>query len=320
VAPSIGAGGRIGMRAFLRTAVILATAGLVSLGAAPRVSAQVCGDADASGAVTVTDGVATLRAAAGLSSACTASTCDVDGSGSITVSDGVNVLRKAAGLAITENCPGGTTGDVQEVVADTVLPFLTFGLTQVPNVSLGAASVQPAGGTEDCEDGGSRTTSQAGQTITVTFDACKVSEPDIGRFQLDGFVRVSLSFPTSTVTFELNVADLDSGRLVDFDGSVSGTPRIQGGFVIDGGPISIAESEGGPAILRLDFHDLTVDGDGHLVSGSVEAEDTGDNFDLKSAELEVEDSETATVHVVRDDDSEQDFVLNLRTGELTEAN
>jgi hypothetical protein len=295
---------------------------LASLVATASVSAQVCGDADGSGSVTVTDGVATLRSAAGLSSTCTNATCDVDGSGSVTVSDGVNVLRKAAGITITENCPGGGSNADVQAVTDTLLPFLTFGLAEVPNVSLGAAAVPAGGGgTEDCEDGGTRTTNQAGQTITVTFDACKVSDDDIGRFQLDGFVRVNLSFPTSTVTFELNVTDLDSSKLVDFDGSVSGTPRVAGGFVIDGGPISIAESEGAPSILRLTFNDLTVDGDGHLVSGSVEAEDTGNNFDLKTAELEVEDSSTtATVHVVRDDDSEQDFELNLRTGELTEVN
>jgi hypothetical protein len=302
--------------------MIVAATGLMSLGATTGVSAQVCGDADASGSVTVTDGVATLRAAAGLSSSCTTATCDVDGSGSITVSDGVNVLRKAAGLAVTENCPGGgASGDVQEVVDDILLPFLVFGLTEVPNVSIGSAAVPAGGGnTEDCEDGGTRTTNQSGQTVTVTFDACKVSDDDIGRFQLDGFVRVNLSFPTSSVSFELNITDLDTNKLVDFDGSVSGSPRLQGGFVIDGGPIVIAASEGGPGILRLEFNDLTVDGDGHLVSGSVEAEDTGNNFDLKTAELEVEDgSTTATVHVVRDDDSEQDFLLNLRTGELTEA-
>lgn len=65
----------------------------------------ICGDADLSGAVTVTDGVQTLRAAAELSSSCTAARCDVDGSGAITVSDGVNVLRAAADLPIDANCP-----------------------------------------------------------------------------------------------------------------------------------------------------------------------------------------------------------------------
>ena len=99
------------MRAWQRWAMRILVAGLCGLATTASVSAQVCGDADGSGAVTVTDGVATLRSAAGLSSACTTATCDVDGSGSVTVSDGVNVLRKAAGIAITENCPGASAGD-----------------------------------------------------------------------------------------------------------------------------------------------------------------------------------------------------------------
>ena len=65
----------------------------------------VCGDADGSGSVTVTDGVQTLRAAAGLESPCTLATCDVNGSGTITVTDGVQVLRDAAGLPTTPACP-----------------------------------------------------------------------------------------------------------------------------------------------------------------------------------------------------------------------
>jgi hypothetical protein len=70
----------------------------------PEVQA-ICGDADQSGAITVTDGVQTLRAAAELSSSCTPERCDLDGSGTVSVSDGVNVLRGAAGLPFTSNCP-----------------------------------------------------------------------------------------------------------------------------------------------------------------------------------------------------------------------
>jgi len=66
--------------------------------------AVTCGDADGSGQVTVTDGVQTLRAAAGLSSPCTLSTCDTNGSGAITVTDGVAVLRGAAGLPLGGTC------------------------------------------------------------------------------------------------------------------------------------------------------------------------------------------------------------------------
>jgi hypothetical protein len=65
---------------------------------------DVCGDADASGSVTVTDGVQVLRAAAGLESPCTVARCDVNGNGSITVTDGVQVLRDAAGLPTTPAC------------------------------------------------------------------------------------------------------------------------------------------------------------------------------------------------------------------------
>ena len=64
---------------------------VVGLGAAiltstVAVAAGVCGDADRSGAVTVTDGVQVLRAAAELSSICTDGPlpCDVDGSGCAT--------------------------------------------------------------------------------------------------------------------------------------------------------------------------------------------------------------------------------------------
>jgi hypothetical protein len=67
-------------------------------------SGTTCGDADGSGSVTVTDGVQTLRAAAGLSSPCTLGRCDVNGSGTITVTDGVQVLRGAAGLPLGGSC------------------------------------------------------------------------------------------------------------------------------------------------------------------------------------------------------------------------
>lgn len=59
---------------------------------------QLCGDADGDETYSVTDGVATLRAAAFLSSTCPFEVCDVDGDGTIGVTDGVNVLRAAAEL------------------------------------------------------------------------------------------------------------------------------------------------------------------------------------------------------------------------------
>lgn len=71
----------------------------------PVIRPALCGDADLSGTLTVTDGVQALRAAAELSSTCTPARCDVDGNGAISVTDGVNVLRGAAGLPFPANCP-----------------------------------------------------------------------------------------------------------------------------------------------------------------------------------------------------------------------
>ncbi len=69
-----------------------------------------CGDADASGAPTVSDGVHALLAAALLPSNCTPETCDADGNGEVTVTDGVNILRAAAELSATLNCPAPPAG------------------------------------------------------------------------------------------------------------------------------------------------------------------------------------------------------------------
>ena len=85
--------------------VVLALLGLGIATVAAPAAAQVCGDADQNGTVTVTDGVQTLRAAAALDSTCTDAVCDVDGSGAITVTDGVEVLRLAAGISVDVRCP-----------------------------------------------------------------------------------------------------------------------------------------------------------------------------------------------------------------------
>jgi CxxC motif-containing protein (DUF1111 family) len=92
------------------TVVRSLTAALI-LGAAVGVgpqsaAAQLCGDADGNGAVSITDGVRALRAAAGLANGCELAICDLDGSGTVTVTDGVRVLRAAAGLDGALVCPG----------------------------------------------------------------------------------------------------------------------------------------------------------------------------------------------------------------------
>lgn len=68
---------------------------------------RLCGDADGDETFSVTDGVATLRAAAFLPSTCSYEVCDVDGDGTIGVTDGVNVLRAAAELPAGLTCGVG---------------------------------------------------------------------------------------------------------------------------------------------------------------------------------------------------------------------
>jgi predicted lipoprotein len=88
---------------------MLLLAALAASTFATSAAAQVCGDADGSGSITVTDGVRVLRSAAGLGD-CDLTLCDADGSGSVSVTDGVNVLRAAAGLGDPTGCPDGGGG------------------------------------------------------------------------------------------------------------------------------------------------------------------------------------------------------------------
>ncbi|MCC6767121.1 MAG: S8 family serine peptidase [Deltaproteobacteria bacterium] len=69
-------------------------------------AAALCGDADGDDAVSVSDGVRLLRAAAGLEGC--AAACDLDADGEVTVTDAVLVLRRAAELPIGAACGGGT--------------------------------------------------------------------------------------------------------------------------------------------------------------------------------------------------------------------
>ncbi len=90
----------------------LVTAGgpIVSVYGSTHVPSSGCGDADANGTVSVSDGVHALLAAASLPSNCTLGTCDADGGGTVSITDGVNMLRAAAGLSATLACPAPPTG------------------------------------------------------------------------------------------------------------------------------------------------------------------------------------------------------------------
>jgi glucose/arabinose dehydrogenase len=87
-----------------RIASSLSAACAAALLAAAPAAAQLCGDADRNGDVSVTDGVRALQSAAGLDG-CEPALCDLDGDGRVSVSDGVNVLRLAADLSAFTACP-----------------------------------------------------------------------------------------------------------------------------------------------------------------------------------------------------------------------
>ena len=278
-------------------------------------SAQTCGDADGSGTVTVTDGVQTLRAAAGLASSCTPERCDVDASGSVTVSDGVNVLRKAAGLSAPEACPGGSDADaqVQETIAP-VLPFFAFGLDFASDVSLASrAAAGPAANVEDCPAGGSRLKDFTGAVLRIEFQACGYASPGLGSFRFDR--RILVNFLQSQVAFSFDVTDVGSGRLVSFEGLFAFVPRSGGGFVADGA-ITLTTPQGDFALV---VNDLEVDDDGHVVAGGGSITDSDDAFDLEKLDFQVTGAATATLTATFDDGSVRTFGLNLVTGDLTPA-
>ena len=194
--------------------------------------AATCGDADASGAVTVTDGVQTLRAAAGLASPCTTSRCDVDGSGGVTVSDGVNVLRKAAGLAGADECPTATTTEaVQSFLGEMTKVARVPARAAVAIASARAPAVQPAT-VVDCDEGffetdGERVVYHQCRFGTLVIDGAMTStidprsDPENGRFiRTDVYEAYEARFLDSGFTFRqtgTSTIDLDTkaGRLVE---------------------------------------------------------------------------------------------------------
>jgi hypothetical protein len=293
---------------------ILCCALLVSTLCAATADARTCGDADGSGTVTVTDGVQTLRASAGLSSTCTVIRCDVDASDTITVTDGVNVLRKAAGLSAPDACPGGDGIGVDESV-DSLAPFLVFGLGFAAEISTGGVAPAGSNDVDACPDGGTRSKGFISPgLLRIGFTACRYSSPGLGRFEFNQGLVVN--FLRSQVSLSVLVTDLDSGRLSSFDGFFDFTPRDGGGFVANGQDILLTAPEGQ---FTLDLNALTVDEDGHVLSGGGSLEDTSNEFALARIEFQVTAPGSASLTATFDDQTTTSYVLNLVTGELTQV-
>ncbi len=222
--------------------------------------------------------------------------------------------------------PGGVSQSVQQSVDD-LLPFFTVaGLsTGVGTASAQQAVAPPFQGigtatqaavkVDDCPNGGTRTQDDQLTTVTITLAACKYSNADLGDFQFDGTITASLL--ASSAAFNVTVKDLDSNRQTTFVGSVTGTPASGGGFVVNGGPIVLTTPQGK---FTLTLDDLTVDGDGNVVSGGGSLTDDDDVFDLQKIELTIRTGGVlADMVATFDDSSTASFVVNLKTGSITPA-
>ena len=218
----------------------------------------------------------------------------------------------------------GAGAAAAKVATDDLLPFLTASaLATTANVPTSAspqeaAEAQNAGipdaanGTANCPDGGTRTEVDAPPTITITLAACKVMN-GLGTFQFDGTIVATLP---SSATF--NVTVLVGSKTITYMGTITGGPNGSGGFVVNGGPITIHTSAGD---LTLTANMITIDSTGHFVSGSGTITDPNNIVPgLKQIVVTINSGgQTANVVATFDDNTTGNFVLNLKTGALTPA-
>jgi len=261
-------------------------------------AAQVCGDADGSGTVTVTDGVQTLRSAAGLDSACTLAACDIDGSGSITVTDGVGVLRAAAGLDVTLSCSGGATGQPATLLGE---------LKAIFKYGVGFATGTPVTACANAPDGSIDVTTDSDGTDTG-FSSCQVDDD----LTLDGDIIVG----ATTFSFSLLEADTtgDQEFISDFDGDLtlatSGT-----GKSLDGMVDTDTDSAG---TMEMTFSGTTVVA-GVMTGGTVTVDlgdsDIADSF--TKLVFTFDGSGVATVVATQSNGATQSFRYDIASGSAT---
>lgn len=272
---------------------------VVGLGgfAAPA-AAQVCGDADGNGSVSVVDGVQTLREAAGLESLCTAAACDVDGNGSVSVTDGVNVLRKAAGLTIVENCGGSVAGQPATVLGELHTLF---------EIGVAYATSSPVTACDNGVDGDVEVDTLEGET-TTSFTTCQV-----GDVILYGDVTVG----PDLLTFGFFEADTvpDEDFIADYDGELtlgtSGAGRSLRG--------SVDVTTESASTLVVTFNGAVVT-NGILTGGSVTVDladsDISDQF--TSFTIAFDGSGFANVTATDGGGGTSNYRLEIATGNVTQ--
>lgn len=235
----------------------LALGAVITAVMATTAAAQTCGDANDNDAVTVTDGVQALRAAAGLPSSCEDG-CDVDGSGTVTVSDGVNILRKAAGITINEVCDF-TTQEANGLVNPSLAVF--GGMTKIPGVGTASAFTAGAAGGADCDNDGTVERSQKPGQSSATFTDC-----EIGGALLDGTISRGVFGQGSVLAFdEFTITRVKTGKSLTFDGQLDLTDE-QVGKRLDG-TLTITSAERGT--FALQFQRILLLGDGSVREGAL---------------------------------------------------
>ncbi len=178
--------------------------------AASIASAQICGDADGTGGVTLTDGVQTLRAAVGLPSQCSGRVCDMDGSGDVTTIDGVNVLRRSAGLSARTDC-GTRFGEIVKVRVQGV----------EADVHLEAPPVPPVGAPQDVVSVTGPASVPAGGTATFTVQLARPVDSLIFAFSeggatVDGFAELAAGSGGGAVEVVIDAGTPAGGAAGDF--------------------------------------------------------------------------------------------------------
>lgn len=304
------------------------TAWLVAMGlglAVGDAGAQLCGDADGNGSVTVSDGVQALRAAAELSTSCTPVRCDVDGNGAINLADGVNVLRKAAELPIAGSCAVSTVAAVGAFLGE----MTKVGRISISTPAHAAASAaggarheaEPAAVRSDCDEGFLETEGDTTTFFDCRFDQVVIdgaitsvvleSDPDRGFFKkTDTFVRYEVRLLADDFTFRQ-------------DGTMTIAIDTQAGRLIEDGTLTVFHA--GAAIGQEEYtfikRNLVTDImngavlTGQLVSALAQAGLAG----IKTVTLGFVEGILADVDVEFDDGRFERFVYNLVTGALTPA-
>jgi hypothetical protein len=275
---------------------VVAVLFVLGLGSAVVTSAyaQECGDADGSGSVGVSDGVQTLRAAAGLESLCTPGVCDVDGSGTITVTDGVSVLRKAAGLTITESCSGSTAGQPATVLHE---------IQTLLKVGVAFATGTPVTVCENSPDGEIDVDTDVDGT-TTSFTACQFQGVDLYGDITVGPTTLSFSF------FEADTTG-DEDFIADYDGDLTlGTSGS--GRSLDG---TVDVSTESATTVTLTFAGAIVV-DGRLTGGSatVNLSDSDISDAFTQLVLTFDGSDVANVTAAQSNGSTETFHFNIVTG------